>query len=56
MMLLCILIPVGSHQVPRSHGTGVVYKVFERSAVTKVELIIDSRTNVFGASYEVDMF
>ena len=53
-MVLHILIPVGSTQVHHSHIVGFIHKFVKRSAVPSVELVIDSRANIFGASYEVD--
>ena len=49
-----ILIPAGFPQITCSRGIGSIYKFFNRSAVPQVELSIDLRANIFGASYEAD--
>ena len=53
-MLLLVLSPAGYTQLHRSHSLGVIYKFDKRYAVPQVKLGIDSRANIFGASYEAD--
>ena len=53
-MLLRILNPTGSPQVPCNRGVGVVYKFFECSAVPQVKSSIDSCADIFGSSYKAD--
>ena len=56
MMLLYIFIPVGSTQIHHSCGIIFVYKLVKRSFVPQVKPGIDSRANIFGATYKAGAF
>ena len=52
--LIQIFIAVVYLQVHSSRGVGFIYKFVKRSTIPQVELGIDSRLNIFGASYKSD--
>ena len=54
MAFLLALYPVISPQVPRSRGVCAVYYFIKLNTITAVELELDSRTNIFGASDRLD--
>ena len=50
MTLLLALNPTISPQVPGSRGVSVIYEFIKCTTIIAVELELDLRTNIFGAS------
>ena len=55
MILIHVLIPAGYPQVHCIRGVGVIYKFIKRSVFPQVDLGINLRASIFGASYEADV-